>query len=113
MDIKFTEFQYKTNINRYQVPSVSMIFSGSWTIRLTGWNYINQKENELSYHESLSDLQWVKEVEDHLQERTEDNADCAGHEEGDDSLVGIVLFSSSSDGLLQKPMSVNDVDPWV
>ena len=64
-------------------------------------------------NENLSDLQWVKEVEDHLQERTEDNADCAGHEEGDDSLVGILLLGFSSDGLHQKLMSVNDVDTWV
>ena len=60
-----------------------------------------------------SDLHAVKKVEDHLQERTEDNADCAGHEEGDDSLVGILLLGFSSDGLHQKLMSVNDVDTWV
>ena len=60
-----------------------------------------------------SDLQWVKEVEDHLQKRTEDNADYTGHEEGDDSLVGILLLGFSSDGLHQKLMSVNDVDTWV
>ena len=64
-------------------------------------------------HRLLSDLHAVKEVEDHLQERTEDNADCAGHEEGDDSLVGILFLGFSSDGLHQKLMSVNDVDTWV
>ena len=61
-------------------------------------------------HENSSDLQWVKEVEDHLQERTEDNADCNGDEEGDDSLVGILLLGFSSDGLHQKLMSVDDVE---
>ena len=64
-------------------------------------------------HENLSDLHAVKEVEDHLQERTEDNADCTRHEEGDDSLVGIILLGFSTDGLHQKLMSVNDVDTWV
>ena len=75
---------------------------------------IQTKRNEIYIiNENSSDLQWVKEVEDRLQERTEDNADCTGHEEGDDTLVGIVLLSSSSDGLHQKLMSVNDVDTWV
>ena len=64
-------------------------------------------------NENSSDLQWVKKVEDRLQERTEDNADCTEHDEGDDSLVGIILLSSGSDGLGQKLMSVNDVDTWV
>ena len=63
-------------------------------------------------NENLSDLQRVKEVEDHLQERTEGNADCTGHEEGDDSLVGILLLRFSSDGFHQKLMSLNDVDTW-
>ena len=58
----------------------------------------------------MSDLLAVKEVEGHLQERREDNADCTGHDEGDDSLVGIVLLRSSSDGLHQKLMSFNDVE---
>ena len=61
-------------------------------------------------YEKLSDLQRVKEVEDHLQERTEDDADCTGQDEGDDSLVGIVLLRSCSDGLHQKLMSVDDVE---
>ena len=65
------------------------------------------------HHHLSSDLHAVKEVEDHLQERTEDNADCNGHEEGDDSFVGILLLGFSSDGLHQKLMSVNDVDTWV
>ena len=38
-------FNIKFKSIDYQVPSVSMIISGSWTIRLTGWNYYNQKEN--------------------------------------------------------------------
>ena len=66
-----------------------------------------------SQSSSSSDLHAVKKVSDHLQERTEDNADCTGHDEGDDSLVGIVLLRSCSDGLHQKLMSVNDVDTWV
>ena len=62
------------------------------------------------HHRLSSDLHAVKEVEDHLQERTEDNADCTGHEEGDDSLVGIVLLNSSSDGLYQKLVSFDNVE---
>ena len=61
-------------------------------------------------HRLSSDLHAVKEVEDHLQERTEDNADCTGHDEGDDSLVGIVLLKSSSDGLYQKLVSFDNVE---
>ena len=57
-----------------------------------------------------SDLHAVKKVSDHLQEKTEDNADCTGHDEGDDSLVGIVLLRSCSDGFHQILMSSNDVE---
>ena len=60
----------------------------------------------------MSDLLAVKEVEGHLQERREDNADCTGHDEGDDSLVGIVLLSSSSDGLHQKLVSCDNIGSY-
>ena len=54
---------------------------------------------------SSTDLHVVKKVPDYLQERTEDNANCAGHDEDDDSVVGIVLFRPSSDGFHQKLVS--------
>ena len=65
------------------------------------------------HHHLLSDLHGVKKVSDYFQEKAEDNADRTGHDEGDDSLVGIVLLKSCSDGLHQKLMSVDDVDTWV
>ena len=63
-----------------------------------------------AHHRLSSDLHAVKKVPDHLQKRTEDNADCTGNDEGDDSFVGIVLLMSSSDGLHQKLMSVDDIE---
>ena len=64
------------------------------------------------HHRLLSDLHAVKKVSEHLQKRTEDNADHTGHDDGDDSLIGVVLLRSCSDGFHQKLMSVDDVDTW-
>ena len=60
-------------------------------------------------NENLSDLQWVKEEEDHLQDWTEDNADCYEDEKDDDILVGIILLGFRSDGLRQKLVSWYDI----
>ena len=52
-----------------------------------------------------SDLHVVEKVSTHLQERTEENADCKGKDEGDDDVAGIILLGSSADSLHQKLVS--------
>ena len=52
-----------------------------------------------------SDLHAVKKVSDHLQERTEDNADGKRHDEGDGSVVGIILLGPCADSLHHKLVS--------
>ena len=59
-----------------------------------------------------SDLQRVKEVEDHLQERTEDHREWEDNHEDDDVVVGTIFLSPCTDGLQQKLMSCNDVETW-
>ena len=96
-----------------------MIIAGSWTISWTGWNCKNKQNNNELKTRNLwnisvsSDLQWVKEVEDHLQKRTEDHSEEEDNNQDADVAVGIILLSSSADGLHQKLMSVNNVDTWV
>ena len=60
----------------------------------------------------MSDLHWVEEVEDHLQERTEDHSEEEDNKQVDDVAVGIIFFPPSSDGLQQKLMSANDFETW-
>ena len=63
-------------------------------------------------NENLSDLQWVKEVEDHLQERTEDHSEEEDNNQDSDVVVGIIFLSPCTDGLQQKLMSFYDVETW-
>ena len=63
-------------------------------------------------HDNSSDLQWVKEVEDHLQERTEDHSEEEDNHQDDDVVAGIIFLSPCTDGLQQKLMSFNDVESW-
>ena len=73
---------------------------------------IKQKIKYLS-NENWSDLQWVKEVEDHLQEGTEDHSEEEDNNQDDDVVVGIIFLWPSTDGLQQEPMSFNDVETLV
>ena len=63
-------------------------------------------------NENWSDLQWVKEVEDHLQERTEDHSEEEDNHQDDDVVVGIIFLSPCTDGLQQKLLSSYDVETW-
>ena len=89
-----------------------MIISGSWTISFSEWNCKKQnKQNNLGSKNS-SDLQRVEEVEDHLQERTEDHSDEADNNQDDDVVVRMVFLRPSTDGLIQKLMPCMDVEAY-
>ena len=70
-----------------------------------------KKEKKLS-HENSSDLQWVKVVEDHLQERTKEHSEGKENNQDDDVVVGIIFLSPCTDGLHQKLMSFIDIESW-
>ena len=69
--------------------------------------------NKISqFYENLLNLQWVEEVEDHLQERTENHSEEEDNHQDDDVVVGIIFLSPSTDGLQQELMSFNNVENW-
>ena len=60
-------------------------------------------------YEILSDLHIVETVEDHLQERKQDNTSRDGGDQNYGSVVGIIFLWSCSNGLSQKVMSIENV----
>ena len=60
----------------------------------------------------MSDLEWVEEVENHLQERAEDHSEEEDNKQDDYVVVGVIFLRPSADGLQQKLMPSNDVETW-
>ena len=72
-----------------------------------------KKKIIISVHIKISsDLQWINEVEDHLQERTEDHYEEEDNKQDDDVVVGLVFLWPGSDVHHQKLMSSYDVESW-
>ena len=83
----------------------------SWTISLTGWNWKANyvKDSLIDY----SNLQRVKEVGNHLQDRRENHSDGETDHQYDYCVERIIFFSPCSNCPWQELMSSNNVRSWI
>ena len=71
---------------------------------------LQEKNYKYLIFERSSYLQWIKEVEDDLEEGTDNHSEEENNNQDDYVVVGIIFLSLSADSLHQEHMSINYVE---